>query len=64
MSNEKWWAAERKAAEFWGKFRERQKDMHGHNSLNHETGLVPAVRHEEFSTQSFSDKRPEVPGLP
>jgi hypothetical protein len=43
MSIEKWWAAERKAAEFWRKVKENQMRYHGRNSLNH-IGAAPIGR--------------------
>lgn len=48
MSNEEWWAAERKAAEFWRKVKENQVDRHGRNSLDYERGAAPIARHKEF----------------
>jgi hypothetical protein len=44
MSNEEWWGAERKAAEFWRKVKENQMGNHGRNSPNHETGPAPIAR--------------------
>jgi hypothetical protein len=44
MSNEEWWAAERKAAEFWRKVKENQTRGAGRNSLNHGRGAAPIAR--------------------
>jgi hypothetical protein len=44
MSNQEWWAAERKAAEFWRKVKENQAGSHGRNSLNHERGAAPITQ--------------------
>lgn len=44
MSNQEWWAAERKAAEFWRRVKANQTDSHGGNSLNHGRGTAPIAR--------------------
>jgi len=44
MSNQEWWAAERKAAEFWRKIKENQTGSHGGNSLSHEKGAAPIAQ--------------------
>jgi hypothetical protein len=44
MRNEEWWAAERKAAEFWHKVKENQMRYHGSNSLNQDNGAAPIAR--------------------
>jgi hypothetical protein len=59
MSNQEWWAAERKAAEFWRKVRENQMGRHNHNSLNQERGAAPTARNQEFSTPM----RRQLPGI-
>lgn len=46
MSNQEWWAAERKAAEFWRKVKENQ--MARDNHLNHGRGTAPTARKQEF----------------
>jgi hypothetical protein len=42
MNNEQWWAAERKAAEFWRKVKENQT-AHGRNSLHRQSGVAPTA---------------------
>jgi hypothetical protein len=44
MSNEEWWAAERKAAEFWRKVKENQIPSTGRDSLNHVKGAAPIAQ--------------------
>jgi hypothetical protein len=44
MSNQEWWTAERKAAEFWRKVKEIQTGEHGRDSLNHGRGAAPIAR--------------------
>ena len=44
MSNQEWWAAERKAAEFWRRVKENQRDSHGGDSLNRGRGAAPFAR--------------------
>jgi hypothetical protein len=44
MSNDEWWAAERKAAEFWRKVRENQMPSTARNSMNHGKGAAPIAR--------------------
>ena len=41
MSNENWWTAERKAAEFWRKIKENQMRCDERNSLNRKNGAAP-----------------------
>ena len=48
MSNHEWWAAERKAAEFWRKVKEHQ--MGRHNTRNNQTGAAPIARNQNFRT--------------
>ena len=43
MSNQEWWAAERKAAEFWRKVKENQARGHDRSSLSHESGAAPTA---------------------
>jgi hypothetical protein len=47
MSNQEWWAAERKAAEFWRKVKANQSNSQGGTSLNQERGAEPIARPEE-----------------
>jgi hypothetical protein len=44
MSDDKWWAAQRKAAEFWRKVKENQTSFHRRNSLNRDNGATPIAR--------------------
>jgi hypothetical protein len=44
MRNEEWWAAERKAAEFWRKIKVNQFREHGRNSPNQDNGAAPIAR--------------------
>jgi hypothetical protein len=44
MSNENWWAAERKAAQFWRKVKENQMRYHGRNGLNRDISAAPIAR--------------------
>jgi hypothetical protein len=44
MSNDKWWAAQRKEAEFWRKNKENKKRYHGRNSLNRIIGAAAMAR--------------------
>jgi hypothetical protein len=47
MTNQEWWAAERKAAEFWRKVKANQSASQGGTSLKHEPGAAPIVRPED-----------------
>jgi hypothetical protein len=47
MTNQEWWAAERKAAEFWRKVKANQSAGHGGPSLKHEPGAAPIARPED-----------------
>jgi ribosomal protein S19E (S16A) len=55
MSNQEWWAAERKAAEFWRKVKENQMAEEKH--LNSVRGTAANPRMQNFGTpmrrQSF-----------
>jgi hypothetical protein len=55
MSNQEWWAAERKAAEFWRKVKENQMAEEKHR--NHVRYTAPVARIRNFGTpmrrQSF-----------
>lgn len=44
MSNEEWWAAERKAAEFWRKVKEYQQSGHGGMRPYYENGAAPNAK--------------------
>ena len=44
MSNQEWWAAERKAAEFWRKVKENQAGSQGRNSLGRKSGAAPIAQ--------------------
>jgi hypothetical protein len=44
MSNENWWTAERKAAEFWRKVKENRMRYDGRNSLNNYNSAAPIAR--------------------
>ena len=48
MSNQEWWAAERKAAEFWRKVKANLAGAHEHNSLKHGIGAAPSAQNPEF----------------
>jgi hypothetical protein len=48
MCNQEWWAAERKAAEFWRKVKENQTARH--DCLNHGRSAGPTARNQEFGT--------------
>jgi hypothetical protein len=44
MSNEQWWAAERKAAEFWRKIRDNQAGSQSSNGLNCGRAAAPIAQ--------------------
>jgi len=48
MSEQEWWAAERKAAEFWRKVKENQTAWH--ERLDHWRSAAPAAPNRELDT--------------
>jgi hypothetical protein len=61
MNNEQWWAAERKAAEFWRKIKENQTRSNASNSLNHGPVAAPVARSAVSAARLLSqaeDNRP------
>lgn len=50
MTNEEWWAAERRAAEFWRKVKENQMGTHERNNPNQERGVAPTAPNEALGT--------------
>jgi hypothetical protein len=50
MTNEEWWAEERRAAEFWRKVRENQMGAHERQRPNEEGSVAPGARNRESGT--------------
>jgi hypothetical protein len=59
MSNQEWWAAERKAVEFWRKVKDNQMARYNHTSLNQERGVAPTARNEQLG----NSMRRQLPGI-
>jgi len=57
MSNENWWAAERKAAEFWRKIKENQMRYRERNTLTRDIGATPIARPRASAAHLFPQTR-------
>lgn len=59
MSNQEWWAAERKAVEFWRQVREHQTARYNRSGMSQERGAAPSVRNERFGDLTHR----QLPGI-